>query len=106
MGVNRRNSGWVSRQFSLVRRGGCPWRQWFGTKGLQSQAGQKYLWTVTSVIDSPLVVSLGDHLKSLTTFFFNDLYEIQYFGICIWINPELVRSIPPSLPPSFLLLPH
>lgn len=65
---------------------------------------QRCLWTVTGVIDPPLVVSPGDHLKSLPTFFFNDLYEIQYFGICIWINPELVHSIPPSIPSSFLLL--
>lgn len=106
VGVNCRSSGWVLRQFSLVRRGGCPWRQWFGTKGLQSQAGQRYLWTVTGVIDSPLVVSPGDHLKSLPTFFFNGLYEIQYFGICIWITPELVHSITHSLPSSFLLLVH
>lgn len=102
MGINCRNTGWVLRQFSVVRRAGCPWRGWFGIKGLQSQAGQRYLWTVTSEIDSPLVVSPGDYLKSLPTFFFNDLYEIQYFGVCVWINPELVHSIPPVfLPPSF-----
>lgn len=102
VGVNHRNSGGVLRQFSLVKRAGCQWRQWFGIKGLQSQAVQRYVWTVTGVIDSPLVVSPGDHLTSLLTFFFNDLYKIQYFGICIWINPKLVRSVPPSfLPPSF-----
>lgn len=46
-------------------------------------------------------MSPGDHLKSLPTFFFNDLYKIQYFGICISINPELVHSPLYSPPPSF-----
>lgn len=69
------------RQFSLVRRADCPWRWWFGIKDLQSQAGQMYLQTVTGVIDSPLVVSPGDHLKSLPTFFYNDLYETVFWNL-------------------------
>lgn len=61
VGVNHRNSGRLL--FSLVRRAGYPWRQWFGIKGFQSHAEQRYLWTVTGVIDSPLVVSPADHFE-------------------------------------------
>lgn len=42
----------------------------FGIGGLQSQAGQRYLWTVTGIADSPLVLRLGEHLKSLPTILF------------------------------------
>ena len=42
----------------------------FGIRGFQSWAGQRYLWTLTAIVDFPLVLRLGDHLKSLPTIFF------------------------------------